>query len=141
MTGGANPHEAGGRVEEIRERRADITGKPSEPWHTDEGTDQVWAWTNIEDVRSEIARCHWGEDDAVFIAHAPGDIDTLLAEVERLSLSEKALRIQTERVAELLAEVERLRGALLPMREHAINCAECMARAAAALATPNPTEP
>ncbi len=111
------------QIDEIRARRGVITPGPWVKW---QDHNEVFAGPVVENNsgtiaghRAQIADCDtdwgdWDEDEqpegspaanAEFIAHAPDDIDYLLAEVERLQADKAALRAVVELADRLRCEL------------------------------------
>jgi hypothetical protein len=93
-------------IEAIKGRLAAATPGP---WYVDESLRGVEAQTHGYPV--EIVA--WtGRADAVLIAHAPGDIDALVAEVERLRADNARIMLEAERHRRIADEaIDRIESA------------------------------
>jgi hypothetical protein len=76
---------SGDPFKDVRERRAKITPAPWR-WKAGDSPGGPWGrvWAGESDDDGVVATTYSPNADAEFIAHAPADIDRLLAENERL---------------------------------------------------------
>ena len=100
-------------AERIAEIRARVDAATEGPWfqgredHRYESAHEVYSKREPDEEDShDIASYVWSAEDAALIAHAPTDIEDLLAAVERLTAERDALAAQVERVRAVCEQVE-----------------------------------